>query len=134
MKYLNNNFRSLLVAALAFVATSALAANLSDKDKHFLAGYERIHTALAADDLSTVKAAARELGSEGNDIAKATSLKDARANFEKLSSRAKTLVAGQPDYHVFHCPMLNKDWVQTSTTTANPYGGKAMVGCGDIQK
>lgn len=134
MKYLNNNLKSLLVAALAFSAISARAANLSDKDKQFLAGYEKIHTALAADDLSTAKAAAKELGSEGNDIAKATSLKDARASFEKLSRHAKTLVAGQPDYHVFHCPMLKKDWVQTSTTTANPYGGKDMVGCGEIQK
>ena len=108
------NFRTLLAAAIAIIAVafSAQAANLSDKDKQFLAGYEKVHTALAADDLSTAKSAGKDLGEEGNDIAKAGSLKDARAGFEKLSNRAKTLVAGQSGYHVFHCPMLKKDWVQ----------------------
>ena len=136
MKKSINNFRTLLAATIAItaIAVSAQAANLSDKDKQFLAGYEKVHTALAADDLSTAKSAAKDLGEEGSDIAKAGSLKDARAGFEKLSNRAKTLVAGQSGYHVAHCPMLNKDWVQTSTTIANPYGGKEMIGCGEIQK
>ena len=120
--------------AITAIAVSAQAANLSDKDKQFLAGYEEVHTALVADDLSTAKSAAKDLGEEGSDIAQAGSLKDARAGFEQLSNRAKTLVAGQSGYHVAHCPMLNKDWVQTSTTIANPYGGKEMVGCGEIQK
>jgi|SRR5436305_2938897 len=136
MKKSTNVLRTLLVAAIALTlaAFTAQAANLSDKDKQFLAVYEKIHTALAADDLGTAKAAAEKLGEEGNEVAKATSLKDARAGFEKLSSRAKTLAAGQSDYHVFHCPMLKKDWVQTSTTVANPYGGKGMISCGEIKK
>jgi len=136
MKKSTNVLRTLLVAAIALtlVAFTAQAANLSDKDKQFLAVYEKIHTALAADDLGAAKAAAEKLGEEGNEVAKATSLKDARAGFEKLSSRAKTLAAGQSDYHVFHCPMLKKDWVQTSTTVANPYGGKGMISCGEIKK
>jgi hypothetical protein len=136
MKKTINNFRTMLAAAIAItaIAVSAQAANLSDKDKQFLTGYEKVHTALAADDLSAAKSAAKDLGEEGSDIAQAGSLKDARAGFEKLSNRAKTLVAGQSGYHVAHCPMLNKDWVQTSTTIANPYGGKEMIGCGEIQK
>jgi len=131
-----NNLRTLLATTIAItaIAVSAQAANLSDKDKQFLAGYEKVHTALAADDLSTAKATAKDLGEEGSDIAKVGSLKDARAGFEKLSSRAKTLVADQTGYHIFHCPMLKKDWVQTSTTVANPYGGKDMVGCGEIKE
>ena len=136
MKKSINNLRALLAATIAITAIgfSAQAANLSDNDKQFLAGYEKIQTALAADDLSSVKSAAKDLGEEGSDIAKAGSLKDARAGFEKLSSRAKTLVGGQSGYHVVHCPMLKKDWVQTSTTVANPYGGKDMVSCGEIKK
>ena len=136
MKKTIYNFRTLLAATIAItaIAVSAQAANLSDKDKQFLAGYEKVHTALAADDLSTAKSAAKDLGEEGSDVAQAGSLKDARAGFEKLSNRAKTLVTGQSSYHVAHCPMLNKDWVQTSTTIANPYGGKEMIGCGEIQK
>ena len=108
------NFRTLLTAAIALmtIAVSVQATNLSDKDKQFLAGYEKVHTALAADDLSAAKSAAKDLGEEGSDIANAGSLKDARSGFEKLSNRAKTLVTGQPGYQVVHCPMLKKDWVQ----------------------
>jgi hypothetical protein len=123
-------------AAVCIALTSATAntAKLSDKNKQFLTSYERVHTALAADDLDGAKAAAGELGTDGGELSKSSSLKDARAAFEKLSAKAKQLAAGQSGYHVYHCPMLNKDWVQTSTTTANPYGGKEMVGCGEIQK
>ena len=126
---------ALLFAAIAFGMSASLghAANLSDQDKKFLTSYEKIHIALAADDLASGKAAATELGDSGNDVASANSLRDARAGFEKLSRRAKTIAAGQNGYHITHCPMLNKDWVQTSTTISNPYGGKEMVGCGEIQ-
>ena len=127
---------TLLFAAIAFgmIASFGHAANLSDQDKKFLTSYEKIHTALAADDLAGAKSAGTELGESGTDVAKANSLKDARAGFEKLSAHAKTVAAGQSGYHVAHCPMLNKDWLQTSTTISNPYGGKQMVSCGEIQK
>lgn len=125
---------TLALSVSGFLTASATAANLSDKDKQFLADYEKAHAALVADDLARAKAAAADLGDAGTDLAKSASLKEARAAFEKLSAQAKQLAAGQPGYHAFHCPMLNKDWVQTSTTTANPYGGKAMVSCGEMQK
>jgi hypothetical protein len=123
-------------AAVCIALTSATAntAKLSDKDKQFLSSYEKVHTALAADDLGGAKAAAGDLGGEGAELSKSNSLKDARAAFEKLSAKAKQLAAGQSGYYVYHCPMLKKDWVQTSTATANPYGGKEMIGCGEIQK
>ena len=120
--------------ASGMIASSGHAANLSDQDKKFLTSYEKIHVALAADDLASAKAAATELGDSGSDIAKANSLKDARVGFEKLSAKAKQLAAGQSGYYAYHCPMLSKDWVQTSNTVANPYGGKDMVTCGEIQK
>ena len=125
----------LAIGVAGIIASStAFAANLSDKDKQFLVAYDKVHTALVADDLSGAKAAAADLGDAGTELAKSNSLKEARAAFEKLSAQAKQLAAGQPGYHVFHCPMLKKDWVQTSTTTANPYGGKDMVSCGEMQK
>jgi len=126
----------LFTAAIAFVMIASLgqAANLSDQDKKFLASYEKIHAALVADDLTGARAAAMELGDSGTNIAKAKSLQKARSAFETLSGRAKTKIAGQSGYYVAHCPMLNKDWVQTSTTISNPYGGKEMVGCGEIKK
>ena len=136
MKMTNQKLTASLCTAIAsvMIASFGHAANLSDQDKKFLTSYEKIHIALAADDLKTAKAAATELGDSGSDVAKANSLKDARIGFEKLSAQAKTIAAGQNGYHVAHCPMLNKDWVQTSTTISNPYGGKEMVGCGEIQK
>ena|ERR1700682_4767716 len=131
-----DKFRTLITTAIAVtaIAFTARATELADKDKQFLAGYEKIHIALAADDLATAKSAAKELGEEGAEISKAASLKDARASFEKLSSRAKTLLAGQTGYYVAHCPMLNKDWVQISDKIANPYAGKEMATCGEIKK
>jgi hypothetical protein len=136
MKISKHKLTTLFSAAIVFgiIASVGDAAALSDQDKKFLTSYEKIHVALAADDLAGAKAAATELGDQGSDIAKASSLTDARAGFEKLGARAKTIAAGQSGYHVAHCPMLNKDWVQTSTTISNPYGGKDMVSCGEIKK
>jgi len=136
MKQLKNYLSTVLATVIAstFLALSAQAANLTDQDKQFLAGYEKIHTALAADDLSAAVSASKELGESGGDIVKAKSLTEARAIFEKLSAKAKGLAAGQSGYYVVNCPMLKKDWVQTSTTVTNPYTGKAMVSCGEIQK
>ena len=116
------------------LAVSLQAATLSDQEKQFLSAYSKAHDALTADDLDGVKKAAGDLGSDGAELAKSTSLKDARTAFEKLSVKAKQLTAGQSGYYVYHCPMLNKDWVQTSTTIANPYGGKGMMSCGEIRK
>ena len=136
MKISKYKLTTLFCAAIAFgmIASLGQAANLSDQDKKFLASYEKIHTTLAADDLTGAKAAATELGDSGTDIAKAKSLQEARSAFEKLSVQAKTKIAGQSGYYIAHCPMLNKDWVQTSTTISNPYGGKEMIGCGEIKK
>ena len=136
MKIPKYKVTTLLFAAIALGISASLGytANPSDQDKKFLTSYEKIHIALAADDLAGAKTAATELGESGSDIAKANTLNVARAGFEKLSAHAKTAAASQAGYYVAHCPMLNKDWVQTSTTISNPYGGKDMVGCGEIQK
>jgi hypothetical protein len=122
------------LVAICVALGNALAAPLSDNDKQFLAKYEKVRAALAADDLGAAKAAAGGLGDDGSALAKSSSLKEARLAFERLSDRAKKLVAGQPGYYVVHCPMLKKDWVQTSETIANPYYGKEMLSCGEIKK
>ena len=120
--------------ALVAVAVPLNAAQLTDQNKQFLAAYDKVHHALASDDLTAAKTAAGELGSDGAELAKSRSLKEARAAFEKLSAKAREIAAGQSGYYVYHCPMLKKDWVQTSSKTMNPYGGKDMIGCGEIQK
>lgn len=109
-------------------------AESAEENKQYLAAYEKIHAALVQDNLVTAKAAAADLGEAGTLLAQSGSLKEARAAFEKLSAEARIRSAGQSGYHTFHCPMLKKDWVQNSTTVANPYGGKEMVTCGEILK
>jgi hypothetical protein len=129
---------SALAAAMAFAligfALSLQAAALSDQDRQFLTAYGKVHDALVADDLDGAKQAAADLGPAGADLSKSKSLDEARSAFGKLTDKAVKLAAGKSGYYVAHCPMKNKDWVQTSTTIANPYGGKEMVSCGEIKK
>ena len=127
-------FLALAALSLALIQVSASAATLTDQDKKFLSAYEKAHIALTTDNLDAAKAAAPELGETGADLGKSASLKDARTAFEKLSDKAKQLTAGQSGYYVVNCPMLKKDWVQTTTTIANPYGGKDMATCGSVKK
>lgn len=125
---------SLSAVALSLFAAPLLAAQLTDQDKQFLAAYGKAHDALVADDLAGAKQAATSLGPDGTDLSKSKSLDEARAAFAKLSDKTVKLAAGQSGYYIAHCPMKNKDWVQTSTTIANPYGGKGMISCGEIKK
>jgi hypothetical protein len=48
-----------------------------ETDKQFLGAYEKAGVALAADDLTGAKAAAKELDPDGADLAKSSSLKEA---------------------------------------------------------
>ena len=130
---LNYKKISALFAAIAF-AVSLQAAALSDQDRQFLTAYGKAHDALVADDLAGVQKAAADLGPDGAELSKSKSLDEARSAFGKLSDKAVKLAVGRPGYYVAHCPMKNKDWVQTSTTIANPYGGKEMISCGEIKK
>jgi hypothetical protein len=119
---------------LALGAGLAHAGSLADNDKQFLGAYEKVRSALAADDLANAKAAASDLRDDGVTLAKSSSLKEARVAFEKLSEKAKKLATGQSGYYVVNCPMLKKDWVQTSEKIGNPYYGKEMATCGEIRK
>ena len=124
-----------IISALALSLTSAPAADLSAEDKQFLAGYEKVRTALAADDLNGAKQAAGELGEEGAALAQSEKIDAARSEFAKLSERAIQLGRGQSGYYVANCPMIkNANWLQTSTKISNPYAGKSMLECGVIKK
>jgi hypothetical protein len=135
---MHNEMKTLRIIVVLICAAlgSAIvcAGTLSEADKQFLSRYEKVRGALAADDLAAAKTAAGDLGEEGAALTKSNSLKEARAAFEKLSDKAKQLAAGQSGYYVVNCPMLKKDWVQTSEKIANPYYGKEMATCGEIKK
>lgn len=125
---------NLSLVAIFVALANAVAASLSENDRQFLASYEKVRTALAADDLSAAKAAAADLKDDGGALAKSSSLKEARAAFERLSQMAKQKATGQSGYYIVTCPMLKKDWVQTSEKIGNPYYGKEMANCGEIKK
>lgn len=128
-----HTFCGLVALALSF-ALPIHAAELNDADRAFLASYEKVRAALAADDLSRTKAAAGEMHEDGAAIARADKIATARAEFAKLSDRAIELANGQSGYYVVNCPMLKKDWVQTSKEISNPYAGKEMLTCGVVKK
>ncbi|MDO8540196.1 MAG: hypothetical protein Q7S40_07095 [Opitutaceae bacterium] len=142
--------RLVICALVGSIAASANAAenksSLTEAQRTFLAKYEAVRAALAADDLAKAKNAAGNLAgvAEGKDVAAeikklstADSLKDARDAFKPVSKRAVELAAGQPGYFHAHCPMVPGNqghWVQTTDKINNPYFGTAMLTCGSIEK
>ncbi len=134
MKTKTIKFLTITTLALAALALPLQAAELSSTDKEFLSNYEKLHVALAADDLPGAKKAATEMGEKGKAIASAEKIETARAEFGKMSEDAIEMAKGQDGYYVAHCPMLKKSWVQTSTAITNPYAGSSMLTCGVIKK
>ncbi|MGI8820239.1 MAG: hypothetical protein ACR2ID_05135 [Chthoniobacterales bacterium] len=124
----------LLAFALLGLAFTAFAVELSDSEKEFLAKYEKVRSALAADDLAAAKKEAGALGEEGAAISNATEIAAARVGFAKLSEHAVPLASGQSGYYVVNCPMLRKMWVQPAAEISNPYAGRAMLNCGVIKR
>ena len=76
-------------------------------------------------------------------MAMATTLDSTRAHFMEFSGilieviGAFGIAADAPIYQ-FHCPMAKDnqgaDWLQSDSTLANPYFGKAMMTCGTLVK
>lgn len=106
---------------------------LTEADQQFLAAYERIRAALAADDLPLLSAAVANLGEESDRrLIPTNTLADARAGFSRLGIRALSLAAARPGFFVIHCPMAQQSWVQTDARVANPYYGPSMLTCGTV--
>lgn len=130
-----NSIPRLLFALPLLLAAAVFAAGPLDKNAAaFLASYEKVRAALAADDLAAAQSAAQTLES-AETLAKASSIGDARKAFKVLSGRAVILAKGRPGYYHLFCPMYpgGGDWVQTTKEIANPYFGKAMLRCGEIK-
>lgn len=150
--------RPLAALILGLFGYSALAheagAPLTSEQKNYLALYEPIRAALAADDLAGAKKGAAALAAApqekaANDaeakrlatnlgaskkLAASGSLSEARDAFKILSRKAVHLTEGLSGYHRFLCPHIPNDegkWVQTSPTVSNPYEGKANPKCGN---
>ena len=70
-------------------------------------------------------------------LAKTSSLEDARAAFKPLSDTLIKYLAdhqAKDAYVQVYCPMAGASWLQKDKNVNNPYMGKAMSACGEIQK
>ena len=114
----------------------AQSGDLTKEQKKFLANYEGVRAALAADNLETAKRSAANLteSKAGAELAKASSIAAARATFKKLSAEAVQLAKGRAGYYIANCPMAGANWVQTNKTINNPYYGKAMLASGSVEE
>lgn len=115
--------------------------------------YLNIQIALAKDSLEGIKASSvaisasirndpagtfsAEVAQAAGDLSKTTDLKAARQVFQRLSgSLIKYLAVHKEQANHFvkvFCPMANAVWLQTGSVVNNPYLGKEMARCGNIQ-
>jgi DNA-binding FadR family transcriptional regulator len=108
--------------------------------------YEKVSSALSADDLPAAKTASRHLAAEAirlhhdgiagpaGAVAKADDLAGAREAFKTLSTEAIALAKQTKGYFILTCPMAQADWVQSTREVANPYLGRDMPTCGSIRE
>lgn len=137
----------LLLADIAHADDSALSAPVRSVYENYL----KIQASLAGDSMDDVakdadaivkavhadaNALPTKVGSEAQDLAKATDLASARAAFKPLSHSLIQFLAdhnARNAYVKIYCPMADASWLQADKNVKNPYLGKAMSGCGDIQ-
>ncbi len=135
--------------------------DFDDGMKQVLAGYIPVQEALAGDSFKGVAEAAKSIAasaatldaskltdehaehykslpeqitSASNEVAKATTIEQAREAFKRLS-RPMAMWASMSDpegVSVFSCSMADASWLQRSGDIKNPYYGSSMLGCGEL--
>lgn len=99
--------------------------------KSDLAGAQKHAAALATDAKKAKNTAVSELA---QGVAKSRDMAAARRNFAALSDELikvqKTTKGARPA--VYHCPMVNKSWLQAKGQVGNPYDS-AMPSCGVLK-
>jgi hypothetical protein len=94
MKRFSQIFALFVLLAVAGLSRVVFADELTNDDKYFLAGYEKMRTALVADDLVKANEAAAELSAEGFEVPKSETLERARAAFANASEIAIKAAGG----------------------------------------
>jgi hypothetical protein len=151
----------LSMAAFAFAAEEKKASTPQDRVDAIVKSYLAVQQLLAkdkfegvTDELGKIRSAATAL-SESNDAkvkeqakaiekhsdVKVKDIKAARELFKPLSTDVIALAqlmppaAGVvPELYEATCPMAKANWLQASKDITNPYMGKEMLDCGEIQK
>jgi Protein of unknown function (DUF3347) len=144
----------LLAAAIGLLwSAGARAGNpaLTAPVKSVYGDYLRIQASLARDSMTGVaenahaiakavqtdaKTVPAVVATEAEALAKASDLKSARAAFKPLSDSLIQYLTdhkAKDAYVQVYCPMANARWLQADKNVKNPYMGKAMSECGEIQ-
>lgn len=138
---LSRVFSSYAAVARALAADDAGAARTAAE------GAKREVTALAALDARALPREALGPWIESKDalvasfepLTRASDLAGARAALKPASEALTTALArfghaeGAP-LHVLHCSMANAGWLQASREPANPYYGRSMATCGEVER
>lgn len=98
------------------------------------AALEAEEAAKRSEDYSPCCTAPAEIAQAADQLAAATTLAEAREAFFALSKPLMRFADPfQPtDVVTVFCSMKEKSWLQQKGTIGNPYGGKAMKGCGKV--
>lgn len=152
MKKLSLLLAAALVAVLPAQASDTTACEscgaccAEDQMAGMLANYEKVSTALAADNLTDAQTSATTLAcclkcGDQTDLAakveafgEAKTISDARAAFKGISAAIIPLLENAGDHFIMTCPMAGADWIQTTDAVANPYYGSQMLKCGSVKK
>jgi len=137
----------LLWSAGARADNPALTAPVKSVYDHYLT----IQASLAKDSLSGVadnanaiakavqtdaKSLPAAVATEAEALARTSDLKSARAAFKPLSDSLIQYLAdhkARDAYVQVYCSMANASWLQAGKNVSNPYMGRAMSECGEIQ-
>jgi hypothetical protein len=140
------NIVSVLLVAVSFVTANAFAASSKgDEMKEVLSSYLKIQEALAVDSLDQVqieadkivkRASDKEIKAPAQSLSHDTTIDAARSDFKRLSvAMDKWAATAKPEgVQRMTCPMASAPWLQKGGDTKNPYYGKQMQSCGEVQK
>ncbi|MBY0472142.1 DUF3347 domain-containing protein [bacterium] len=137
---------SVFLVALSFISANTFAASSKgDAMNEVLSSYLKIQEALASDSLDQVqieaakivkRATDKEIKAPAQSLSRDATLEAARSDFKRLSTAMDKWAATTKPEGVqrMTCPMVNAPWIQKRGETKNPYYGKQMQSCGEVQK
>ena len=137
---------SVFLVTISFITANAFAASSKNSEmKEVLGSYLKIQEALSSDSLDQVQIEAAKIVKRATDkeikapalsLSHATTLDAARGDFKRLSVAMDNWAAEAKPEGVqrMTCSMANAPWLQKRGEIKNPYYGKQMLSCGEVQK
>ena len=139
------NIVSVFFALLLFSPMSSIAGDRTKISSEIVGAYLRIQEALANDSMDGVANAASELVKNTNQpnlkgaaetLSRDLTLKGARTHFKTLSLAMNQWAKSEKPAGIdrYSCSMAHAPWLQKHGPIKNPYYGKQMQSCGELQK